>query len=266
VLASTEFRRALPSARRLIHTEEKIVLKIMKSAVLCLALVAIASPASAQMTWTDKGFVNFDLGLQAGSSDFTVNTPFEIYRETGSVSSTQDVSGGGFFNIAAGYKVWRNLAVGIGYTYAASDSDAVIAASVPDPLVFDAHRAVTGSAGDLGHQESQIHISGTWMMPVTDKIDVGLSFGPTFFSVSQDAPNGVVVAEPGATLTSVSVGEIDESTVGFHFGVDVRYMLTSRFGVGGMARFTRGSVDVENATDDLKVGGFQIGGGLRIRF
>ena len=238
----------------------------MKSGLLCLALCAVATPASAQMSWTDKGFFNLDGGVQTGSSDFTLDVPFELYGEAGSLTSVQDIKGGGFFNIAGGYKVWRNLAIGVAYTYASSDGDAAIAASVPDPLLFDNHRAVATSASDLKHSENQFHITATWMIPVTDKIDVGLNFGPTFFSAKQDIPNGLVVTEPGPTVSSITVAEIDESAVGVHFGLDVNYMVNPRFGVGGMARFTRGSSDIENSTENLKFGGFQIGGGLRVRF
>jgi hypothetical protein len=266
VLGSSESRRTPPSARRLFQPEETIVLEIMKSGLLCLALCAAATPAQAQMTWTDKGFFNLDGGAQVGSTDFSTTTPFELYGETGSLTAAQDIKGGGFFNVSAGYKVWRNLAIGVGYTFTSSQSDAAVSASVPDPLFFDAHRQVTATASGLKHKEQQIHITGTWMIPVTDKVDVGLSFGPTFFNVTQDLPNGLTVTEPGPTVNSVAVEEIDDSTVGFHLGVDVTYMVTPRFGVGGLARVTRGSVDVERGGQDLKLGGFQIGGGLRVRF
>jgi hypothetical protein len=43
-------------------------------------------------------------------------------------------------------------------------------------------------------------------------------------------------------------------------------MVTPRYGVGGLARYSRGSIDLDNASDSLKVGGFQIGAGLRVRF
>ena len=241
-------------------------MKIMKSGLLCLALCAMATPASAQMTWTDKGFFNLDGGVQVGSSDVTVTTPFELYFEPGSLSSALDIKGGGFFNLAAGYKVWRNLAVGAGLTFTSSNGDAAITASVPDPLEFDHHRTVATSATDLKHSETQFHITGTWMLPVTDKMDVGFNFGPTFFSVNQEIPTALEVSEPGPTVTSVAIDELDESTVGIHFGIDVNYMINPRFGVGGMARYVWGSVDLENSTDSLKLGGFQIGGGLRVRF
>ena len=239
---------------------------MMKIGLLCLALCALATPASAQMAWTDKGFFNLDGGLQTGSGDFAVTTPFELYGEAGSVASAQDIKGGGFFNLSGGYKVWRNLAIGVGLTFTGSSADASVTASVPDPLVFDNLRTVNASATDVGHSEIQFHITGTWMIPVTDKIDVGLNFGPTFFSVSQDVPNGVTVTEPGPTVTEVTVDELDESAIGIHFGVDVNYMVNKRFGFGGMARYVWGSADVENAGDKLSLGGFQLGGGLRVRF
>lgn len=241
-------------------------MKIMTTGLLCLALCALATPASAQMTWTDKGFFNLDVGFQSGTGDFTVTTPFELYGETGSVASTQNIGGGGFFNISGGYKVWRNLAVGIGFTFTGSSTDANVTAEVPDDLVTDNLRTVNTTASDVSHSELQIHFTGTWMIPVTDKIDVGLNFGPTFFNVSQEVPNGVNVTEPGPTINSVSVEELDESAIGIHFGVDVNYMVNKRFGAGGMIRYVWGSSDVENAGDKLSLGGFQIGGGLRVRF
>src|SRR5688500_985436 len=129
----------LPARYRPEHTtatEEKS-LKHMKAGVFRLALFGAATPASAQMTWTDQGFANVNVGIQTGSQSFSVNTPFELYGETGSVASAMDVKAGGFFEIAGGYKIWRNLAVGAGYTYASGSSDAAIAALVPDPLLFD---------------------------------------------------------------------------------------------------------------------------------
>ncbi len=44
-------------------------------------------------------------------------------------------------------------------------------------------------------------------------------------------------------------------------------MLNPRFGVGGIARYTWGSADLDETSDDsLTLGGFQIGAGLRVRF
>lgn len=241
-------------------------LKMINTGLFCLALTGMAAPAQAQMAWTDRGFVNVNLGVQTGSQTFTVATPFEIYGEPGSVTSTVDAKGGALFDVSAGYKVWRNLALGVGYSRTGKSSDAAVTASVPDPLIFDQFRSVNATAADLSHNENTIYLTGTWMIPVTDKVDVAVAFGPAIFSVKQEIANGVEVTEPGPSVTRVNVGSIDETTVGIHVGVDVTYLITPRWGVGGLARFTRGSVDVDNASEKLDVGGFQVAGGLRVRF
>ena len=59
------------------------------------------------------------------------------------------------------------------------------------------------------------------MVPVTDKVDVGLSFGPTIFIVSQEVPSAVTVTEPGPTITTTTLTSHDKTTVGVNFGIDV---------------------------------------------
>lgn len=240
---------------------------MMKAGLLCVALSAAAAPsAQAQMTWTDKAFVNVSGGAQGGSHTLTSDTTFDKYDEQGHVTSSQKIGGGGVVDVSAGYKVWKNLAVGLGYSHVGSKADAVIAASVPDPAVYDRPRAVTASAAGLKHAENAVHVMGTWMVPVTDKIDVGVSAGPSFFSVTQGIPGGVDVVEPGPTVSNVVRRESKKSAVGVNLGVDVTYLLTKRIGVGGLARYTRASADIDGASDSLAVGGFQIGGGVRVRF
>jgi hypothetical protein len=60
--------------------------------------------------------------------------------------------------------------------------------------------------------------------------------------------------------------KISKTTGGINFGVDVTYLLTKKAGIGAIARYTWGSVDLEGAKDSLTVGGFQIGVGARYRF
>ncbi len=239
-------------------------MKIINAGLLCLAFCAVATPARAQ-TWTDKGFVNVNVGFQAGSHALSVTSPFELYGETGTVTSATDVSSGGLFDVSAGYKVWRNLAIGVGFSTTGGSSDAAFTAQVPDPGVFDQLRTVTGTVTDLDHREQTFYITGTWMIPVTTKVDVGLAFGPAFFSTNQDLPTSVTVTEPGPTVDQAS-GEVSESGVGFHLAVDATYLVTPRIGVGALARYTYGSVDIDGATDKLTVGGFQLGIGARFRF
>ena len=150
--------------------------------------LATASTAGAQMQWTDQAFVSVNLGAQAPSQSLTTRTTPDIYNEPASFETTQDVGGGAFFDIAGGYKVWRNLAVGHRH-HARREQDrsrgqrqhsrpAVLRSAA---LGHD-HRARRQPLADRDQPDR------TWVMPITDKIDIGYQFGPTIFLVSQDLP------------------------------------------------------------------------------
>ena len=167
----------------------KSTLRTLMTSAAILATSAVLAPAAhAQMQWTDKGFANVSFGVQAPSHTLTTDTTFEIYGETASQIASQDVGGGAFFDISGGYKVWKNLAAGVGITFVGSTSDLIVNAQIPDPDFFDRPRAVSTTLTDAKHRQTAINLTGTWMMPVTDKIDVGFQFGPTIFLVSQDVP------------------------------------------------------------------------------
>ena len=218
-----------------------------KTAVLCLVFCALAAPrAYAQMKWTDKGFANINIGAQSGSHDLATTTTFVVYDEDAHVNTTQKTGGGFLFDINGGYKVWSNLVVAVGYTFMSDSTDGAVTATIPDQAVFDRPRTVNTTADNLKHSENALNFMGVWMVPVTDKIDVGISFGPT--------------------VTGLTTKDISKTAGGVNLGVDVTYLLTKKMGVGGILRYTWGSVDLDGATDSLTVGGFQIGLGARYRF
>jgi hypothetical protein len=91
---------------------------VMRNVVLAATLVVVASaPAQAQMlTWQDRGFVNFSAVLQSGPGDSDLNGSFELYLQTGTYQGPWDLSGGAALDLSGGIRVWRNLAVGLGYS------------------------------------------------------------------------------------------------------------------------------------------------------
>jgi len=236
---------------------------MIKAGVLALGVFVFAAPAQAQMRWTDRGFVAVDGGVQAGSHDFNTSDTFSLYGEDATLTTKQRSKGGGLFDVRAGYRVWRNLAIGAGFSWTQSKGDITIQGSIPHPFFTDQFRDVSLTQVDAQHTESAVHLSGTWMVPVTDKVDVGVSAGPSILFVKHDTVPALQIGEPGPTAVA-TITEESETTVGFHAGVDVRYMLNSRVGVGGLARYTWGKVDL--STGQLTVGGMQLGGGLRLRF
>lgn len=238
-----------------------------KTAVLCLAFCALAAPrAHAQMQWTDKGFANINIGGQSGSHDVETTTTFVVYDEDAHVTTNQKTGGGFLFDINGGYKVWKNLVAAVGYTFMSDSTDGAVVATIPDQRVTDSPRTVNTTAPDLKHSENALNFMGVWMVPVTDKIDVGISFGPTIFFVKQELPDTITFTEPVPTVTGMTTKDVSKTTAGVNMGVDVTYLLTKKMGVGGILRYTWGSVDLDGAKDSLTVGGFQIGIGGRYRF
>jgi hypothetical protein len=242
-------------------------LKMTKAVVLALALCATPRIASAQMQFADKGFITVNGGAQVGSHDLDTSSTFDLYGETATVATTQKVKGGGFFDIGGAYRVWgKNLLAGVSVSHTASDSNMSLTAQVPDPVVTDKLRAVSSSQSGLKHSETAVHIAAIWMIPVAEKLDVGVFAGPSIFAVKQDTvTTPLTVTEPTPTVTA-PIASVSKTSFGANFGVDVQYMIAKKWGVGGLARYSVASASIPGATKNLGVGGFQIGAGARLRF
>jgi hypothetical protein len=218
------------------------------------------------MQWTDKGYVSVNGGAQVGSHDLSESGSFPLYDETATFSSTNKVKGGGLFDIGGAYRVWgNNLLAGVSVSHVSSKSDGTLTGSIPDPVFFDRPRNVSKTFSDLKHSETAVHIDAIWMLPVANKLDIGLSAGPTIFNVHQDTIPSLTITEPGPTVTTATVSS-SKTAVGFNAGIDLQYMIAKKWGVGGLMRYSFGSVTLPGATDKLTVGGFQIGAGARLRF
>ena len=159
----------------------------------------------------------------------------------------------------------NNLLAGVSFTRTKSDADIAITASIPDPIVFDQPRTVNATQGDAEHSENAIHLNAIWMIPVANKLDVGVFGGPSIFMVGQDTITTLTVSEPGPTV-SAPVTEVKKTTAGINFGVDLQYLIRPNIAVGGLARYSWASADIEGASEKLTVGGFQLAVGARYRF
>jgi hypothetical protein len=170
-------------------------------------------------------------------------------------------------DVSAGVRVWKNVALGLGWSNYSDTSTGTMAVSVPDPLFYDRPQARSTTVDGLEHKEQQIHVSAHWLQPLTDKLDLSLYGGPTMFSVKQDVLTGITVPTGGTTIASVTTATVDESAVGLHVGLDVRYLILKNAGIGAFARYATAKINT-TAVDggSMEVGGFQYGVGLRVRF
>jgi hypothetical protein len=244
----------------------------MKRALLALGLtVAIVPDARAQMTWTDKIFVNGNGGYQFGSRDVDSTSNFEVYEEPASLTGFQTLENEFIFDVSAGYRLRPNLAVGLGYANYNNEGNVAVTARIPHPLIFNQFRTATIQAAGAQHATNALNLMAVWMWPFTDKIDIAFSAGPSILIVEQDVVSAVNILPEAAPYSSpvidrVTVTAQRKTTIGINAGVDWSYMVNRRYGVGVGARYVWGSAALEGLNDSLTVGGFQILGGIRLRF
>jgi len=130
---------------------------------------------------------------------------------------------------------------------------------------------VTGEF-DGDRSETAVHVQAKWLVPVNDKMLVTIFGGPSFFKIEQDIVNDFEYSESypfdTATFTRAIAASQSESAVGVNVGGDVAYFFSSNVGVGGTVQYSGATVEmtVPSGTADVKAGGLQVGGGLRLRF
>ena len=117
-----------------------------------------------------------------------------------------------------------------------------------------------------------VHIQAKWIAPVSNKLFVTMFGGPSFFQIEQSIVDSFEYTESypfdTATFSRAIVNEQSESKMGFNVGGDVAYFFSNQVGVGGIVQYSGATVEMAlpAGTADVKAGGLQIGGGLRLRF
>lgn len=243
------------------------------------SLLLTVAGAEAQMrAWEDRGFIYVNGGYQSGTQTLSDSGTFSLYSEQGRFDVDYDVDrSGGVFDVGVGIRVWRNLAVGFGFSRTSSEQVGNVTAVVPHPVFLNRARTTSDEVAGLDRSEVGVHLQAVWMLPVTDRIEVALSAGPSFFTVSQDFVSRVTFPDERnrtpAQLATVEIAsapttEASESATGVNVGADITYLFTDQIGAGFFLRYAGGSADValSAGTVSLDIGGFQVGGGIRLRF
>jgi len=227
--------------------------------------LALCTVAQAQAPAPSKNiFVDVNFGVQVNSQDIAISERPVIYGETAFIDSTQSVGNASLLDVTIGYRVWRDLSIALGLTTTLNTtSDATITASIPSPIIFDRRVVTTGTVTDLSHKERTAHLLAVWSTPISDKMDAAVMGGPSFIKVFQGVP--VTPVPAGSQIPTFSAAEQTATTVGFTIGGDVTYLVSQKVGVGALVRYVVANADLASVPD-LKIGGFQIGGGVRFRF
>ena len=240
--------------------------------------LTMAAAADAQTQPTSLVFINLNGGYQATSTDFTDTVGFTLFLEEGDFTAGYDVETAPVFDVGGGVVLWRNLAVAVGASRFTEQSDVPVSARLPHPLFFNRGREASGTASNLRREEIAVHLQAVWMSPISSRFEIAVSGGPTVFMVDQDLVTSVSHTEtfPFDTVTfdAATTARQSESRVGFNVWADLTYFLFqgtggTKFGVGALVRFSRASIDFVSEDEGIvsvDAGGFQVAGGVRLRF
>ncbi len=246
------------------------------SVALLIGLMAAARPVGAQSFATTRGMVGVNVGAQASTVELADTTTFSQFLEDGTFRSAYELGTAALFDAGVAGRLWRGLGAGVAVSRFKARNAAQVSLEAPHPFFFEQPRNFSGTP-ELERQTVALHLSAVYLVPTGERIQVAISAGPTIFSLSQDIVADVTFDErfPFDELVDprTLVRRESETAVGFNAGIDVGVRLGARWGVGLLARYTRATVDLapdgetvgaRNLSTD--VGGFQIGGGLRLFF
>jgi hypothetical protein len=239
---------------------------------LCAAVVFARDAAAQTSPWGKTGYVSLNSLYQSTPITFTTDTKTDVNQEAGEVRTGHRIAKGPVYDVTAGGKIKGNLGVSSAVSYRSKTDLADVSAAVPHPLYYNQPRLVAGIAS-LKREDLAMHVAATWLVPVSEAVQVSMFGGPTYFRVTQDMVRNVAVTEAypfdQAVYTGVDAVSAHASTLGFNAGADVTVYFTQMLGVGGLVRFSQGTVDVpspDGSRASVKVGGLQTGAGLRVRF
>jgi hypothetical protein len=186
------------------------------------ALFGIAPSATAQPgQWPEKFWVGVGGGVQPVSNSFSDDFTKPLYTEDEQVSVSYPVKSGVLVAGSGGYRIWKQLALGVGFTYYTASGDADVDAELPHPFFDNQFRHVSGTT-DASRSETGVHIMAAWMLPLSNRFRIILSAGPSVLNVSQTVVTDVQFSETfpydTAEFTGATKTDASHTAIGFNAG------------------------------------------------
>ena len=239
------------------------MMKTIRVFTLLAALAAV--PASAQTTAGDaQTSISVNIATQLQQREFTTANSLTIFGETATFSAAHSIDKGLLFDVSGARATgFRQLWVSFGFSTFSDTSSAALTTSIPHPVFFNRSLVSTSTVADLDHSEVGIHLAAMWVVPVMDNIEVAVFGGPSFIRTNQDLVQNIQ-NPTAAQVASPIVVKQSATAAGVNAGVDFRYRVNNTIGAGFLLRYAGGTAKLESAS--VKVGGTQIGVGLRVYF
>jgi hypothetical protein len=222
---------------------------------------------------TSRGFISINGSFPGLSEGFRDGASFPDNAEQGRLDVDYTVSSGRAFGYAGGVRLVGGLAVTVGLEHVSRETQAVVAGSSPHPFFFSRPRTVTGEVSALRREETVVHIQVSGVIEPGARVALMVFGGPSFFKITQGVVTRLNYDDPyphdSLIFQSPETFDAEERRIGVNFGADVSFFITRQVGVGGLVRYAAATVALPGAGEtplEVRVGGLQLGGGLRMRF
>ena len=243
------------------------------SAAAFLTIMACAAAAAAQdREWSERIWISAGGGVQPAGKSFGDTFQLPLYTENETVTVDYPVKGGALIAVRGGYRLWKRFTVGAGVTRYSQRADARVQAQLPHPFFDNRFRWIEGTTSAL-RGETSTHVLIGWMQPLSDRLRVMLTAGPSFVNVEQTLVTDVQYAEvypyDSADYSGATTRRATRGATGFNAGADVTWMFARRFGAGALIQFSRARVQLnagENRRISVDAGGAQAAAGIRLFF
>ncbi len=238
---------------------------------LCAAMVAFADSAAAQPR-EPRCQVWFNAGAQAATPSLGDRFTFEMHAEDASVDAGYRAKAALLVDGGFAVRLYRAVGVGVSISRFSGSGRADITAQIPNPFEFGKFREVSGPVSSLDHTELAYHVQLRYALTLGRRLRLVLAGGPTAFTVRRQLLEDVRVDETypfdEATFRGATARVAKGTGIGFHAGADVILRFGRGIGVGGFARYARGTADLRatSRTVSVDTGGLQSGAGLRMYF
>ena len=246
------------------------------TAVAVAACVGLSAVEAAGQTDEPRYYINLNGAFEPGSQTYADDGTFRLYDEDGRLNVSSEVSSGAVLDFSAGLILYEQFTLGLGFHRTSSSDPAIITGSAPHPIFFDRPRAFSQTLDDLTRTEQALHFSAGYLRTFNEKFELHVTAGPSQFRFAQQVPASVTIAETSSTFTAVqatvATASHKRNVWGGHVGADLSYPVfesgAALFRVGGYMRYAAASSEfaVVTNTVETKLGGFQIGAGVRVRF
>lgn len=243
------------------------------AAGLAVAMMAWGAAEAGAQPLRDRYWISVDAGVQLSTDEIRDRLEFDRNVETATATVEHDAGIGLAINGGFGVLLSRNgLGAAVSVARFSRSGTVQVDASIPHPFFFDRPREISGEADDISRSETGIHGQLTYTLLTRNRLRVMLGGGVSVFNVEQELVTTVRYTESfpfdDAEFSGVDTDRSSGTAVGFNAGVDIRWLLSRNLGVGGLIRYSRGTVDldVQDRTVGVEAGGLQALGGIRVQF